>query len=265
VAADLRKFSELFTELENQVVSLSKREAELQQSARTLEAREGFLNGSITELQAKLQQAREQIAEAEAEKQRMLDTLQAEYDRLKVEVTALDSKRQRMQSTLDTMQQAADQAAGEHQTVLQAKRDEIQAADAELASRQTDIAEADKLIANKQAAISHIEAAEADKQAELDSFTAECEKQATDERIKLQAIRKDIIMAQDEYADIYDKLQGKQAEYDASDKKHAEYLEYEQRANKALEAREQSLLQKEAELDQKLLRVNRRGAVLDNL
>lgn len=263
--AGLQKFNDLLKELQDETTALFKKRDELAAECHTLEAKKAFTNDSILELKQQLQVVKDQRAEALVEKQRMIDTLSKEYDRLKADMTILENKQLRMQSTLDTMKEAADQAVIEHDSVLREKGNRIAAAETELHIKQDQIDDTDKLIAAKQGILSDLQTITDQKQSELDSLVVETKTAVRNEQVILQSIRADIVRVQDEFADVYDKLQSKQQEYAEADKKHSDYLEYEQRANKALEAREQSLLEKEASLEAQSVRIQRRGGILDKI
>lgn len=252
-----------FDEFKSEVAGLEKQKTGLIQDLVVLTSRKGFLEKSIKELG---------IAKNLA-KSKYDDKINALIEDLEAVEIALDERKIDLKLALDKI----DDAKTELKTLEDRIADETTKLDKQLKAKKNEITEAEKLktmAIAESGAISKQTIAERGKldkitarvkeaQAEADSEIAEIGKSVVTVQAKLKELNDKIDDKAKQYEDLTDDITAERAKLSAITKKHNDFLEYEKRAKKALEARESSLLQGERNLAEAKRRS--RTSVLDNV
>jgi chromosome segregation ATPase len=259
-----QRFNDLFAELQQDVTRLEKQQTELTQSCATLEARESFVRAKLAEQQQALDTAklnhdtnRDTAEQAIQVVREQLAVTQKEVDELTRKRTAIVGEL----STLKAQQEADIQAATTALTTLTADIAEQQEVKDELDTAVLRLKE--EIRASTEAA--KVLDAEASKQA---SAVSQALQELEQQELTIDAHRQ---VVDQQIATIDAELTSKQAEqqqalYEAAEakKQHGIFIDFQERAKKALQAKELSLQEREDQLERAELRARRQG-ILDNV
>jgi chromosome segregation ATPase len=260
----LQNLSDALNELETEVKGLEQRKSSLTQDITTLEARKLFSERASTEAETKRTAVEDMVNTAINDLQTELTDIRATVASEQREITSLITKRQHLLTDYETKKQTLDKDIERLQRAIQSKQveraallDDLQAEKNNLETIRTDVATALLKLHGLEA---ELEQKRGDTAQTLDAISQDKEKlelQITDVGVKLAE-------TQAEYDTIADKLVVAQSKLKTTEQKHSDYVDYEARAQKALEAKEVSLVEREQALENAEVRARRRG-ILDNI
>lgn len=263
--ADLAGFNKLFTELQNEVVVLAKDKNDFTQEIINLDAKVVYLKKTVGKLQ-------DEIDEKKAKNQTTVDELQREVLLLKSSreenekyIQDLHTKAKLAESTLHTMQKSTEEECTRLNDVIDDKKAVIAGYVEEIELHKGNLATIKEEVRASEKVAEVLDQQVSTRTAEVSAEINALEKDVVTIQEQKRGVVSQLDNKQDDLEELERKLEFKQTEFDELTKKHQEFLEYEKRANIALEARETAILSKEKELGMEIARANRRGAILDKI
>jgi len=264
VLPELRELLAKAEAIDDQVVKLEASKQSLSQDCITLSARVKFLQQSIKDLEQQRDKSQVESdekahtrAEQIAEHETTLNDLAVELGTLRQSIEAaestLEATRAEQDGCVAKAQAAVDECRLETdrlKTLNKTLADDNTAILAGIEARKRILADLDAEIVQKQAEI----ASEADK---LAGKHAETERQVQELDTKHAAKRAEL-------EDVTAELETRKTAVASVEGKHTEFLQYESTARKALAAKEQSLIEREALIADAELRLKRKGGILEN-
>lgn len=248
MATNLQKFDELVTDLRDDVRGLEKRQTDLTQSNVTLEARHEFLNGEITKLDEQLANSKNTHADYLAG---------VEKDRIKSEKRLRDAEKAGARISADYFKknQELTNEKGQLESEQIAITKQIQAGEKEIQEfviqkevLEGEISELDEIISRKKEEIAKLSDSVPEQRRIADEAIVEINKEVEQAQKKLPDIHEKIDKATIELDEIEDRVVASEITLDEHEKEYTAFKDYETRANKALQAREEALLKGEDEL-----------------
>lgn len=259
-----QKLSDAFAELETEVKGLEQRKTSLTQDISTLESRKVFLARAIKEAETTRTEAENKANSAINELQTELTDTRSTLALERAKVADVIHKQQILSSTLVTMQATNDEEAKKLNTILEEKRQLIRETVAEQDRTRTELTELDDQVKAIKIELSTVnDELESTRVSNLEIIS-----DLTDQVKVVQTERDTIITDKTEKSNeltvITKNLEAATLEQTECQKKHTDYVAYESRAQKALEAKEQALITREEALEDAEMRAKRRG-ILDNI
>lgn len=263
--ADLQEFSKLLDGLKLEVTTLDKQSNDLKQECTTLEARKKFLTKSIGEL--KEQQDR---------------LLAGDEDRIAEQKYAINENNNhiaRLETHITELENIKKQALAKVKTLRESHTESERQLGAQLLAKQAELDEVTELRGQKLKEVEDYNCQITNKKQELDTLSNEVTTKEIEVADRLEYLSNKDIQASKESNSI-DKalekvsvdlttartdLNEAQAETENARQQHDIFREYEIRARKKLEARDESLNEREANLAEAIKRAKRSGIVLDTV
>lgn len=262
VLVELKALTDALT---NEVTDLEKRRTEVSTSFVKLKARQKFLTDAVTTLE-------KDYADGKAVADANLANLKVNQDK---EIELINSKVGEAQSKLAEVNTAIKRAESQLDMQKESAQTTLNTLVAEQKVRTTELTQLDTTIANYEADVTALEESKRHLVAKIDELQAAA--RAKEQESSSQLARLDADIAEStakkrkivaELDDKYDELESLKSELVAANEliasanqRELDAKEYEKRAIKALEAREEAILNKESEL---AVTTRRRG-ILDNL
>lgn len=261
----LQQFNDLFTELEKSVAVLAKQEADLKASSILLESRNTFLNGEIAKLNSQKQTILNKVELANKElAAKTADIATAATDTettIKQRQAELATKLSAIEVELETKQKelkaVSDDTVAKHRTLK------------ELSTTQGQLETAIKGLeakVNEQRSTLHavqleVEAARTNADETILNYEAEIEHSAK----TLKTLKSDLDEAREDVEFLKEQVETYEARKAEAYKKHVEFIEYESKARKALAAAEESIIERENNLEVSIARAKRQHGILDKI
>jgi chromosome segregation ATPase len=259
------KFSELFDELKATVASLEKRESELKGSNTLLEARHKFLTEELEKLDLKKQGLLKDIKELT----KQLSDKQGDIDALD-----LNMEKQAEQSKAEH-----DEAVSKLQTEVDDKQNELDSINSDISGRlktakdlttakeqlETAIKAVEGKLSDKRINLKDIELEVEDARAKADADIINYESEVEASLSELKKVKSLIDEANDDLEFIKEQVATFEERKKAAYKQHVGFIEYESKARKVLNAKEESLIERENNLDMAVARAKRQNGILDKI
>lgn len=245
MADHLQRFSDLFTDLEDTVVALDKKKADLTGAITTLEAKEGFLKQSVKELSDQVQKATDTQAQAVQKRHIELKELDQVIQGVKKEIKRLREVQVTTETAFQDVQKSHEREIAEHEEQLSNKRGILKDIDititeheAVVTGLQTDVKTLKNQIEQLNVDLGN---RESEVKAEIDQFIAKKNKAHKD----YQLIVNSLDDKQSELEELLGKIDAAKTTLTEIDKKQADFEISKQTAIKALESREEALIEAE--------------------
>lgn len=259
---NLQKFSELFTELENEVVSLDKKKADLAGTLTTLEAREVFLKGSVSEMDKQAKEAQKKHAEDEQSRQEILDALDDTIVEVKGYIKELENDRVTASAELVSIKTTHAKTLAKLDEDIKSKNTRLLEQDQEISYKKSELAtlktDRTKLLQEQTAIESQIQA----KKADLNDLNDEFETRFAQKNEDYQGVVDDLNDKREELKTTTEKLSVAQTELAKTKIKDQEFRKYETEARTALETRGKALEEEERQLQVRIITSRRRNPAL---
>jgi chromosome segregation ATPase len=263
--ADPQKFNQLLDEAKAEAVTLEKRLAELERDCNSATARKAFLqqelidlkatneaalqaaNEAVAVIQDKQQHAERRLVEAEAAAAQLRSDYEVKNSQLAVEQATLQKQSDELQQQIAERRQNLADLAKEKDT-LQQKLDDLEES---CAAKESEIQELSDTVTRAE---------------ETTALTiAELGSQVVSAQEGLDSLVAETLSASQRLEQVNQQVRSAETKLAAVHTKHQSFLAYEKRAKKALETYEKSLMEKERQLDVRIVTSRRRSGVLDNL
>lgn len=255
------KLSDLFTELEQDITALEKRKVALEAEIVTKEAKVAYLDGSIVtktkQHEVDKQKQHTVITDLEDKIDRLI------HDRTEVEksVITANQKLAAAESNIETMQQSTDNEVKRLNDIIGAKKATLSELTQDVSMAKEALEKIRKTVEETKRTLVVLDDLVATKRTEIDQKIVEIEAETTEVERQHTEAGKKLDVRQEAIEDLDAAITTGQAELKAVTAKHKEFLDYEERAKKALLARENALLEGEQSLSQR----SRRTSLLDNV
>lgn len=256
--------SDSLKELETKVTDLEQRKVSLTQDISTLEARKAFTERAVKEV------ADKRIA-AENKANAAINGLQIELTSTRnlvtterTQIATLITKRQNLLTSLETTKNEADKIVVSLDRKLQSKKIELTTIKDDIQAEKNNLETVKTNISIALLKLSDLEDELEQEQANTARVLGELKQQEQTAREDLDTVKQAIVASGDEHKELIGKISVAKSELTELEKKHTDYVAYESRAQKALEAKEQALISREEALEDAEMRAKRRG-ILDNI
>lgn len=260
-----QKFSDLYTELQKEVVVLDRKKIGLITKLTTLEAKEAFLRGSVTNLDKRSKEALKKHTEAEEKRQEELGALDDTIDDVKKYVKDLESSKKVAEAELISLQNTHDKKIVQFDKTCKAKQNEAMALDDRISAKKMELREVENRIYASSEKLETINNTVEAKKLSTQEFMDDIAARESEVNKQYQLTIGKFDDKQDELEELEKKIDGRKKVIIESEKKQQDFLDYEKRATTALESRESALLEGEKELERNTILARRRHGVLDKV
>ncbi len=259
-----QKLSQLFAELENESTALAKKKADLTGEVTTLTAKQQFLTGSIADLGKERENSSAKHTQAVQKRYTELKELDQVITGLKTDIGKLGERKKVAEAELQGVQVSHEK--------------QIKILDEQIKIKQ-DHSELNKQIEDKHNLINTLDSQISDHKQILNKLDEDLEFETSESKKALGKLSTKIDEAEknyqlavgklddklDELEDLGQKITEAEAIIAEAVIKRKEFNAYEQKAIKALEARESALVQGEKQLQTQVVTSKRRYGVLDKI
>lgn len=264
MADQLKQFSDLFTELQTEVDVLQKQKTDISKELVTKEARLAYLNGAIVQTEKTLDQAKKKQQTAIAELEQNVQDLKTERAQADKAIVEAKLELEVVTSEAQAVTENSEAEAKRLETIITDKQQQVAVLEVQISKAKESLEKIRKEITESKGVLTVLDDEIAAKQTESDAKMAELNTMVAE----VVTLHRDAVAKLDEKQDeleaITEKVDQLQVKHDSLAKKITDFADYESRAKKALQAREQALIEGEANLADARRRARSSG-ILDNI
>lgn len=264
--ADLKAFRDLLEQaekLDTDIQAFESRKTSLEQDIVTLTAKKEYVERQLQVNTAKLEEKTIELRNLDVTYNTRKDGYEAQIAQKEADLAEAETKRQHAVHVLETIQLSHDEQIAilgaelkERRAVLAAAKE----ADAEIRQNIEKSQSEYKAASKKLLELDNVIIA---KQSEADQKLVQLDNRQKVAQNDLEAVQQLVERAQADHNKLLDEMNKAEMTLASIEAKHQEYLEYEKRSRKTLEAQEQALNEKEKRLEVQI-NTSRRRSILDN-
>lgn len=263
---DLSKFRELLEEaegLESTVADLSRQKTSLDQDIVTMGAKKRYLETSLANLTEQISQSEKACADVARRHKQDLTAYEQRLKEIQDRIKDLEIKERLAASSLDTVQQQIETDIEAAQERITEKKRDAGVLDASIAAQQEELNSLEDKILKRAEKLHGIDVDIEAKEKEYDANIATANQACDVADAERRDAEDQLVRAQTELREAEESLAIARTKADEYEQKLNKFKEYEERAIKALDARETSLQDREAAHEQEVATSRRRSRVID--